>query len=72
MAKIKYSVDTKGVLQAHADTVVKGRVVRVGVRGATVDGEGKTDRGAWAQITFDLFTERDAIQNGTGERGVVI
>lgn len=67
MAKIKYSMDAKGVLRAQADTFVNGRLVRIGVTGASVQGDTEKDAHAWGQLTFDLFSERDSIQNGASE-----
>lgn len=67
MAKIRYKVDAKGVLQASADLLVNGRLVKIAVQGATVPEGDKDDIGLWAQLTFDLFSEKESILNGASK-----
>lgn len=71
MAKIKYSVDAKGVLRASADVHAFGRMHRVTASGASLDRKGGEPYAAWAQITLDLFEQKEMVQNGASkpERG---
>lgn len=71
MAKIRYKVDAKGVLQASADMQLNGRLVKISVQGATVPDGDKNDVGVWAQVTMDLFSAKDSIRNGTSEQETV-
>lgn len=69
MAHIKYKVDGRGVVSATADTVVNGRLMRIGVQGATTQEDGKDDIGVWAQVTMELFNKKESVQNGASELG---
>ena len=69
MAHINYKVDGRGVLNVSADTFVAGRLMRIGVQGATTQEEGQKDLGAWAQLTMELFNVKESIQEGASELG---
>lgn len=67
MAKIKYKVDGKGVLTVQADVQVGQSLQRIFVQGAAVDNQKDPNHKAWAQLTWDLFGEKERVQNGASK-----
>ena len=67
MAKIKYKIDSRGVLNATADVIVNGRLLRMSAQAATTNEGEKSDAGLWGQVTMDLFSKAETAKNGASE-----